>query len=108
MSTTGVPSIASIGPIRRRFFTILHTVTRWRPRGLVGGERGKDVGAGAAAVGARMDLQDIAPGSVEPGDDDDFVAGGESQEPFGCEGRFRARRRGAFCNLCFGVWLRVF
>jgi len=27
MSTTGVPSIASIGPIRRRFLTILRIVT---------------------------------------------------------------------------------
>ena len=34
MSTTGVPSMASMGPMRRRCFSILRTVTRWRPIGL--------------------------------------------------------------------------
>lgn len=33
MSTTGVPSTASIGPIRRRFPAIRFTVTGWRPSG---------------------------------------------------------------------------
>ena len=33
MSTTGVPSIASIGPIRMRFPAILRIVTGWRPSG---------------------------------------------------------------------------
>ena len=33
MSTTGVPSIASMGPIRSRFPSISFTTTGWRPRG---------------------------------------------------------------------------
>ena len=33
MSTTGVPSMTSIGPIRIRFLLISRTVTRWRPSG---------------------------------------------------------------------------
>src|SRR5207247_8630872 len=33
MSTTGVPSMASMGPILRRLPAIDRTVTRWRPSG---------------------------------------------------------------------------
>jgi len=40
MSTTGVPSMASMGPIRNRFFTILRTVTGEGPRDSAGQESG--------------------------------------------------------------------
>src|SRR6266542_2058975 len=41
----------------------------------------KDAGERKAPVRARVNLEDIAPGSIEPRDDDDFIAGRDSAQP---------------------------
>ena len=61
--------------------SILRTVTRCRPSGFGrSGERvAKTPASGRRPVGARMDFQHVAPGSVEPGEDDDLVAHGQTE-----------------------------
>lgn len=72
-STPGVPSMASIGPIRNRVPEISRTVTRWSPNGF--GRSGEHVANTPASgfPGSPRGCEHVAIGTMQPRDDDDLV-----------------------------------
>ena len=82
-STTGVPSIASIGPIRRRLPSISsHSDPMQAHRiGPVRRPCHEDSCERDGRVAARVHLERLAIRLVQPRDDDEFIARGDSAEP---------------------------
>ena len=82
MSTTGVPSIASIGPMRRRDPSTERTITAWSPNAVrpVGRPRRKDACELPPPVAARTHPQDVATPAMEPRHDDQSIARRDARE----------------------------
>ena len=81
-STTGVPSMASIGPIRNRVPEISRTVTRCSPNGFGRcGDRVVNTPASERHLGvtARVHFEHVAIRAMKPGDDDSLVARGDPE-----------------------------
>ena len=70
----------------------------------VRGPRGEDAGHRSRPIAARVVDDDVAVGAIEPGEDDDLVAGLEPREPGGeFRRRSPARPRARLRPACFGA-----
>jgi hypothetical protein len=109
---TGVPSIASIGPIRkcyRLYFQSFHSMESQGIRTIWGSSRKHPVrGLDKSPLG--MNLQNVPVSTMEPGNDNDFVASLHSMQPFrvcwkyleqGIRRTFCIKQRGIFPVLNF-------
>ncbi len=73
----------------------------------VRGPRRENAGERIPFVGSRVDLKNIAPCTMKPGDDDDLVANGDTLSPSAAHERTSSHASGAPSRPCFGALLRA-